>query len=160
MGVDWRIGVLGPVEIHHAGHRIPVQGVARTLLALLTRSAGQVVSVEAIVDGLWASRPPAGAERAVASYVSRLRKALSRAGADVEHPATRAELAEAVHERAVRGGVIHVGVGRRLVVAVHHLRLEDPLHSAPSVAGRGAGHNRPRLLVSARRASVMGTLQK
>jgi DNA-binding SARP family transcriptional activator len=35
------------------------------------------------VDGLWASRPPAGAERAVASYVSRLRKALSRAGAEV-----------------------------------------------------------------------------
>jgi WD40 repeat protein/DNA-binding SARP family transcriptional activator len=75
----WRLAVLGPVEIHFAGQRIEVQGVARALLALLTRSAGQVVSVEAIVDGLWGSHPPAGAERAVASYVSRLRKALARA---------------------------------------------------------------------------------
>src|SRR5512139_2920926 len=75
----WRLSVLGPVEVHHEDERVEVQGVARALLALLTRSAGQVVSVEAIVDGLWGSRPPAGAERAVASYVSRLRKALGKA---------------------------------------------------------------------------------
>ena len=56
--------------------------MARALLALLTRSAGQVVSVESLVDGLWGSTPPAGAERAVASYVSRLRKALATAAVD------------------------------------------------------------------------------
>jgi len=77
---DWRVGVLGPVEIRTGTRRVEVQGVARSVLALLTRSAGQVVSVEAMVDGLWGSRPPAGAERAVASYISRLRKALSKAG--------------------------------------------------------------------------------
>ncbi len=76
----WRLFVLGPVEIHLGDQRVTVTGVARTLLAVLTRSAGQVVSVEAIVDGLWGSRPPAGAERAVASYVSRLRKALVGVG--------------------------------------------------------------------------------
>ena len=76
----WRLRVLGPVEIDFAGERLEVQGVARALLALLTRSAGQVVSVESLVDGLWGSTPPAGAERAVASYVSRLRKALANAG--------------------------------------------------------------------------------
>ena len=78
----WRLRVLGPVEIDFAGRRLDVQGVARALLALLTRSAGQVVSVESLVDGLWGSTPPAGAERAVASYVSRLRKALAPAGID------------------------------------------------------------------------------
>jgi DNA-binding SARP family transcriptional activator len=77
---DWRLSVLGPVEIHLGGRRVAVAGVARSVLALLTRSAGQVISVEAMVDGLWGSRPPAGAERAVASYVSRLRKALGNAG--------------------------------------------------------------------------------
>ena len=77
---EWRLSVLGPVEIHLGARRVEVQGVARSVLALLTRSAGQVVSVEAMVDGLWGSRPPAGAERAVASYVSRLRKALANAG--------------------------------------------------------------------------------
>jgi DNA-binding SARP family transcriptional activator len=71
--------VLGPVEVDRAGRRVEVQGVARAVLALLTRSAGQVVSVESLVDGLWGSRPPAGAGRAVASYVSRLRKALAAA---------------------------------------------------------------------------------
>jgi len=76
----WRLFVLGPVQIHLGSERVAVQGVARALLALLTRSAGQVVSLEAIVDGLWGSRPPAGADRAVASYVSRLRKALVRVG--------------------------------------------------------------------------------
>ena len=70
----WRIRVLGPVEIDHAGRRVEVLGVARAVLALLTRAPGQVVSVESIVDGLWGSRPPAGAERAVASYISRLRQ--------------------------------------------------------------------------------------
>src|SRR5688572_18300477 len=76
----WRLSVLGPVEVHHEDDRVEVLGVARSLLALLTRNAGQVVSVESMVDGLWGSRPPAGAERAVASYVSRLRKALTNAG--------------------------------------------------------------------------------
>ncbi len=76
----WRLRVLGPVEIDFAGERLEVQGVARATLALLTRSAGQVVSVESLVDGLWGRTPPAGAERAVASYVSRLRKALANAG--------------------------------------------------------------------------------
>jgi WD40 repeat protein/DNA-binding SARP family transcriptional activator len=76
------VRVLGPVEIDYDGRRVEVLGVARAVLALLTRSAGQVVSVESIVDGLWGSRPPAGAERAVASYVSRLRKALAKAAVD------------------------------------------------------------------------------
>ena len=40
----WRIRVLGPVEIDHAGRRVEVLGVARAVLALLTRAPGQVVS--------------------------------------------------------------------------------------------------------------------
>src|SRR5262245_19839263 len=74
----WRLRVLGPVEIDFAGQPVEVHGVARAVLALLTRSAGQVVSVESLVDGLWGNTPPAGAERAVASYISRLRKALAK----------------------------------------------------------------------------------
>jgi Transcriptional regulatory protein, C terminal len=70
-------GVLGPLEVREGGSLLDVPGrQERALLALLLTAPGRVFSVSAIVDGLWSDEPPAGAEKAVQVYVSRLRRAL------------------------------------------------------------------------------------
>ena len=69
--------VLGPLEVRDGSGPLDVPGrQERALLALLLTAPGRVFSVSAIVAGLWADDPPAGAERTVQSYVSRLRRAL------------------------------------------------------------------------------------
>ncbi|MEV6908158.1 BTAD domain-containing putative transcriptional regulator [Amycolatopsis sp. NPDC051071] len=49
----------------------------RRLLALLLNRAGEVVSVSALVDGLWAGRPPRTATKNLQLYVLQLRRALA-----------------------------------------------------------------------------------
>src|SRR5262249_50028175 len=78
--VEWR--VLGPVDVLVGGRSVSMGGSARRLLALLLATPGRVVSMSSIVDGLWGDDPPAGAEGAIQSYVSRLRRALAEAGLD------------------------------------------------------------------------------
>ena len=48
----------------------------RSVLAMLVLQAGNVVSTDALIDGLWGERPPATATKSLQVYVSRLRKAL------------------------------------------------------------------------------------
>ncbi|MFI0405885.1 BTAD domain-containing putative transcriptional regulator [Actinomadura sp. 3N508] len=56
---------------------MPVRaGQQRCLLAALLVDAGQVVSVDALVERLWGESPPQGARNAVQNYVLRLRRAL------------------------------------------------------------------------------------
>ena len=74
---EYTFDVLGPLEIRDGSRRLDVPGrQERALLALLLTAPRRVFSVSAIVAGLWAADPPAGAERTVQSYVSRLRRAL------------------------------------------------------------------------------------
>ncbi len=74
-------GVLGPLEVREGGSLLDVPGrQERALLALLLTAPRRVFSVSAIVDGLWSDDPPAGAEKAVQVYVSRLRRALPADG--------------------------------------------------------------------------------
>jgi DNA-binding SARP family transcriptional activator len=88
-GVDgdlagFRFNVLGPFEVRYDQRPVHLTGVARSVLAVLTASPGRVVSVAGIVAGLWGTDPPDGAERAVASYVSRLRRTLGATSDDVD----------------------------------------------------------------------------
>jgi DNA-binding SARP family transcriptional activator len=53
------------------------------VLALLLTAPGRVFSVSAIIAGIWPDQPPAGAEKAVQVYVSRLRRALPGDGASL-----------------------------------------------------------------------------
>jgi DNA-binding SARP family transcriptional activator/tetratricopeptide (TPR) repeat protein len=77
-GLDAGCRVLGPFEVEVAGRVVDVGGPRlRALLAVLVANAGRVVSVAALVDGLWGPDPPADADRTVRTYVSLLRKALS-----------------------------------------------------------------------------------
>ena len=62
--------VLGALEVRLGAGSVEIGGPQeRAVLALLLTAPGQVLSVSAIVDGLWGDRPPSAAERTVTSYV-------------------------------------------------------------------------------------------
>src|ERR671923_2807863 len=73
--VDFR--VLGSLEVVDRGREIPLGGAKqRAVLAILLVHAGEVVSVDRLVDELWGERSPDTATKTVQVYISRLRKAL------------------------------------------------------------------------------------
>jgi WD40 repeat protein/DNA-binding SARP family transcriptional activator len=73
--MDFRI--LGPLEVWSGERRASLGGSKqRMLLALLLLHRNEVVSVDLLVEELWAGRPPATAVKIVQVYVSQLRKAL------------------------------------------------------------------------------------
>jgi len=77
------IRVLGPLEVSVDGAPIAVGGPRqRCVLARLTAARGQVVSVDRLIEDLYADEAPPRALAAVQSYVSHLRRALEpdRAG--------------------------------------------------------------------------------
>jgi DNA-binding SARP family transcriptional activator len=77
--VDFR--VLGPVQVWDETDQLDIGAPRnRTVLALLLATAGELVSVDKIVDELWPTEPPAEARLLAQGYVSRLRRAL-RTGA-------------------------------------------------------------------------------
>ena len=76
------IRVLGPVEIAWDGEPVDIGGVkVRALIARLLIDRHIIVSVDRIVDSLWGDHDGPGAEIALRSTISRLRKRLRQAGA-------------------------------------------------------------------------------
>jgi WD40 repeat protein/DNA-binding SARP family transcriptional activator len=72
-----RFHVLGPLEVEADDGPLVLGGPKeRLLLALLLTRPNQVVSVEALVGGLWGEQPPATAAKTLQSHVKRLRRAL------------------------------------------------------------------------------------
>jgi lactate 2-monooxygenase len=77
--LDFR--VLGPIQVNDNGRALSLGGSKRrAVLAILLLHANEVVSVDRLVDDLWADRPPQNAAAAIHNHVSRLRKIV---GADV-----------------------------------------------------------------------------
>ena len=74
-----RFGILGPFEVaDDQGRGVALGGPKqRSVLAILLLHAGEVVSIERLIDDLWGERPPATAAKTIQVYVSNLRKALS-----------------------------------------------------------------------------------
>ncbi len=72
------IRVLGPVEVRDTDAEVPLGGPRqRRLLAALVVNAGKVVSVDRLIDAVWAGEePPERAARTLNTYLSRLRAAL------------------------------------------------------------------------------------
>jgi YVTN family beta-propeller protein len=69
--------VLGTLEVVADGRPVELGGSKqRSVLAMLVLRAGNVVSTDALIDGLWGEWPPATAAKSLQVYVSRLRKAL------------------------------------------------------------------------------------
>ncbi len=68
---------LGPVEVSSGGRPVSLAAVKQqSLLVVGLLSAGRVVSVERIVDGVWGEEPPSTAPALVQTYVSQLRRVL------------------------------------------------------------------------------------
>ena len=85
------IRVLGPVEIAWDGRPIDIGGVkARALVARLLIDRHIIVSVDRLVDSLWRDNEGMGAEIAMRSTISRLRKRIREAGAPEDVIVTRA----------------------------------------------------------------------
>ncbi|TMM08431.1 MAG: hypothetical protein E6F98_16430 [Actinobacteria bacterium] len=74
-GVEFRL--LGRLEVDADGVDLtPVRPKQRALLALLLLRAGEVVSIDELVEGLWGLRPPDTAQKALHGHISALRKRL------------------------------------------------------------------------------------
>ena len=85
------IRVLGPLELTWDGRVADIGGVkARALIARLLIDRGLAVSVDRLVDSLWGAPDGAGAEIALRSTISRVRKRLRDAGAPEDLIVTRA----------------------------------------------------------------------
>ena len=90
-GSRLEIRVLGPIAIAWDGQPVDIGGVkARALVARLLIDRNLVVSVDRIVDSLWGEHDGPGAEIALRSTISRLRKRLRQAGAPEDIIVTRA----------------------------------------------------------------------
>ena len=75
------IRLLGPVAAFRDGEPGALGGPRqRAVLARLALAAGQVVTIDRLIDDVWAGDPPPTAVNTVQSYVSLLRRALG--GAD------------------------------------------------------------------------------
>src|SRR5437588_11602988 len=78
--VEFRI--LGPVEVVTDGRSANLGGpLERALLARLLVDVGRVVPLDRLIDDLWEGEPPESANVSIRVRVSKLRKALSAAGA-------------------------------------------------------------------------------
>ena len=67
--------LLGPLEVVEHDRSLALGGARqRALLAALLLHANEVVSIDRLIDALWAQSPPPTAAKAVQVYVSRLRK--------------------------------------------------------------------------------------
>lgn len=72
-----RICVLGPIRAQVAGHQVDLGGPRqRAVLARLVLAHGQVVSVDRLIEDLWAGEPPPKALAALQAYISHLRRLL------------------------------------------------------------------------------------
>jgi DNA-binding SARP family transcriptional activator len=72
-----RFSLLGPVQAHRDGVRVPLGGPKqRAVLAMLLLNANRTVQVSQIIDGVWGEGAPQRAVNTVQVYVSGLRRAL------------------------------------------------------------------------------------
>jgi DNA-binding SARP family transcriptional activator len=78
--------ILGPVEVADRGSPVELGGpLERALLVRLLIDAGRTVSVDRLVEDLWAGDPPGSAINSIRVRVSRLRKAFAGDGINRLH---------------------------------------------------------------------------
>ena len=86
--------LLGRLELDADGVDLtPVRPKQRALLALLLLRAGEVVSIDELVEGLWGPRPPETAQKALHGHISALRKRLGAERIETRPPGYRLRLA-------------------------------------------------------------------
>jgi DNA-binding SARP family transcriptional activator len=114
-----RFTLLGALSMVVDGYPVRLSRLERALVATLVLERGQVVSVERIVDSLWAAAPPRSARGRVQALVSGLRRRLGPAAAVLRTEPTgyrlevTAEQVDATRfEALVRGGRADAADGR------------------------------------------------
>jgi DNA-binding SARP family transcriptional activator len=81
MEVDMRFAILGPIRVVLHDREVPITaGQDAALLALLLLDANRTVSIDRLVDALWAETPPKDARNQLHVCMSRLRRLLAKAG--------------------------------------------------------------------------------
>ncbi|MDG4763219.1 BTAD domain-containing putative transcriptional regulator [Solwaraspora sp. WMMD406] len=76
-GIAMRITLLGPVHVTMDGVRVDVgPSKQRAVLAILALAANSVVSTDQLIARIWGECPPRRARNVLATYVTRLRRAL------------------------------------------------------------------------------------
>jgi predicted ATPase/DNA-binding SARP family transcriptional activator len=115
--------MLGPLEVRAGdGALVEVAGARlRTLLILLALATGRVAGTERLIDGVWGTRPPAGAANALQALVSRLRRTLPEAVIE-SHPAG--------YRLVVEPDVVDVTRFERLVAAGRQALADEPARAA------------------------------
>ncbi|MFB9208061.1 BTAD domain-containing putative transcriptional regulator [Nonomuraea spiralis] len=75
-GLEFRL--FGPLEVTGGGQGALDLGTRkqRALVAMLALEPGRVVSLDRLIDELWAGEPPAGATRTLQAYIAHLRRVL------------------------------------------------------------------------------------
>ena len=74
------VKVLGPLEAQQGGMSVaPSASKPRQLLAVLAIQAGQVVTVDALIEELWGGAPPRSALTTLQTYVMQLRHRIDAA---------------------------------------------------------------------------------
>lgn len=136
--------VLGPVEVRHSGRTVDLGGgKQRALLAVLLMHAGQVVSVDRLLDVLWDGRPPSTAVTQLQGLVSRLRRTLAVDDGDPTRLLTRPP-----------GYVLEVAPGE---VDLHDFeQLVDAAHQQMATGEMGAAADRLRAALSLWRGPPLG----
>ncbi len=136
--------VLGPVEVCHSGRTVDLGGgKQRALLAVLLMHAGQVVSVDRLLDVLWDGRPPSTAVTQLQGLVSRLRRTLAVDDGDPTRLLTRPP-----------GYVLEVAPGE---VDLHDFELlVDAAHQQMATGEMGAAADRLRAALSLWRGQPLG----
>jgi DNA-binding SARP family transcriptional activator len=108
--------LLGTVEVWHDGRPVPISApMQRAVLAALALRAGEVVSVDMLIEQLWGARPPRTASVTVRNYVQRLRRLLPEPVLRTQAPGYR--LAVRAEQTDVHRFELLVRVGRQLVAA-------------------------------------------
>jgi DNA-binding SARP family transcriptional activator len=74
--MDWELRVLGPLELSRDGREIRLSGAAGWVLGRLAVEPGRVVALPELMNALWGEDLPGWPEKAIQSYVSRLRSAV------------------------------------------------------------------------------------
>src|SRR5262245_48112778 len=72
--------ILGPVQILAGGQLFsPGEPRQRAVLAALLVDAGRTISVDTLVDRVWADAPPPQARRSLQAHIARVRRVLTLA---------------------------------------------------------------------------------
>ncbi|AUS77269.1 transcriptional regulator [Actinoalloteichus sp. AHMU CJ021] len=78
--------IMGPLRVLRGGRPVRVPGARdRVVLSMLALDANRVVSVDRLIDAVWAGAPPRSARGQIAICVSRLRRALDDRAGDEEN---------------------------------------------------------------------------